>query len=209
MQPMSRTTRQLRAWRLRGRRQAGRALVLLLLSGALLLPILAAKASSETPKASVYQVQAAYLYNFGKFVRWPAVAPANQGGSFSICVFDQDPLAAVLQSTLAGESVGNRPVVIRRVAKAQEAGSCHILFISLAQRKELKEILAALDQKSVLTVSDIPDFSSEGGMIQFVFEGDRIRFEINLEGAQRAHLVFPSELLRVAVAVRKPARPGE
>jgi hypothetical protein len=171
--------------------------------------LLGGRGECQPAKASAYQVQAAYLYNFGKFVRWPEVAQANQSGAFTICVLDQDPFASVLESTLAGETVGGKPVAIKRVAKAQDASVCHILFISSAQTKELKGILSALDRQSVLTVSDIPDFSKQGGMIQFVLEGGRIRFEINLEGADRAHLVFPSELLKVATAVRKPSGPGE
>jgi hypothetical protein len=154
-------------------------------------------------------VQAAYLYNFGKFVKWPSAAPANQSGGFEICVLDQTPFGDTLQSTLAGESVAGKPVIVKRLYKAQDAVSCHILFISASQSRDLKQILSSLDESAVLTVSDMPDFSKRGGMIQFVLEGDRIRFEVNLEGAERAHLVFPSELLKVAAAVRRPAGAGE
>lgn len=164
---------------------------------------------AQTPRPNAEQVQAAYLYNFGKFVKWPAAALANQSRGFEICVLDQDPFGDTLQSTLAGESVAGKPVVVKRLHKAQEAISCHILFISASQSRDLKGILSSLDESAVLTVSDMPDFSKRGGMIQFVFEGDRIRFEVNLEGAERAHLVFPSELLKVATAVRKPGGDGE
>lgn len=161
------------------------------------------------PKANAGQVKAAYLYNFGKFVKWPAAALANQSGEFEICVLDQDPFGDTLQSTLAGESVAGKPVVVKRLRKAQDAVSCHILFISAAQSHGLKEILSSLDESAVLTVSDMPDFSKRGGMIQFLFEGDRIRFEVNLDGAERSHLVFPSELLKVAAAVRRAVGDGE
>ena len=160
----------------------------------------------QSQRANANQVQAAYLYNFGKFIKWPAVAPANQSGAFTICAFDNDSFGPVLQSTLAGESVGGKPVAVKRIARPQDAGDCHILFIGSGQDKDLKEILTALDDESVLTVSDIPDFSKRGGMIQFFVDGSRIRFEINLEGAEKSHLQFPSELLKVAAAVRMPAR---
>jgi uncharacterized protein DUF4154 len=179
------------------------------------LPILFAAAAlavplpAQLPKANAGQVQAAYLYNFGKFVKWPAVAPANQSGSFIICVLDQDPFGDTLQSTLSGETVAGKPVVVKRLPKAQQASGCHILFIGTSQAHDLSGILSSLDQAAVLTVSDMPDFSKRGGMIQFVLEDGRIRFEINLEGAERAHLVFPSELLKVAAAVRSPVRSGD
>jgi hypothetical protein len=171
--------------------------------------LFSALSQAQSPKADAYQVQAAYLYNFGKFVKWPAVAPSNQSGTFTICVLDGDPFGDTLQSTLAGESVGGKPVAIKRLPKAEDAVACHILFIGSAQGKDLRSILAAVDQASVLTVSDLPGFSKRGGMIQFVFQGDRIRFEINLESAEKSHLVFASELIKVAEAVTKPARSGD
>ena len=171
--------------------------------------VLAVSLHAQTSKVNAGQVQAAYLYNFGKFVKWPAVAPANQSGAFIICVLDQDPFGDTLQSTLSGETVAGKPVVVRRLAKPQEASVCHILFISGSRAHELNQILSSIDEAAVLTVSDMPDFSKRGGMIQFVLEGDRIRFEINLAGAEKSHLVFPSELLKVATAVRKPARSGD
>lgn len=169
----------------------------------------AAGLAAQQTGPSEFQIKAAYIYNFGKFVKWPAVAPANQSGSFTICVLDGDPFGATLGSTLAGETVGGKPVAVRHVEKAQDASVCHILFIGSAQGKDLKGILSALDEDAVLTVSDIPDFSKRGGMIQFVLVGDRLRFEINLDGAEKSHLVFPSELLKVAVAVKKSAGPGD
>jgi hypothetical protein len=164
---------------------------------------------AQPAKANAGQVQAAYLYNFGKFIKWPTVAPANQSGSFVICVLNEDPFGATLQSTLSGESIGGKPVIVKRLAKAQDAEACHIFFIGAAQARDLKGILLDLDDSAVLTVSDMPDFSRRGGMIQFILDGDRIRFEINLEGAEKSHLVFPSELLKVAAAVHKPVRSGD
>src|ERR1700733_10215338 len=171
--------------------------------------VLAVSLHAQTSKVNAGQVQAAYLYNFGKFVKWPAVAPANQSGAFIICVLDQDPFGDTLQSTLSGETVAGKPVAVRRLTKPLDASACHILFISGSRAHELNQILSSIDEAAVLTVSDMPDFSKRGGMIQFVLEGDRIRFEINLAGAEKSHLVFPSELLKVATAVRKPARSGD
>ena len=173
---------------------------------AVLAALADAVAEPQAPRANAFQVQAAYLYNFGKFVKWPALAPANQTGSFTICAFSDDPFAVVLESALAHETVAGKPVAVKRVTRIQDASACHILFIGSARGKDLKGILSALDDESVLTVSDIPDFSKRGGMIQFFLDGDRIRFEINLEGAQKSHLQFPSELLKVAASVRRPGQ---
>jgi uncharacterized protein DUF4154 len=164
---------------------------------------------AQQPKPSEYQVKAAYLYNFGRFVKWPAGIAAGKGDSFAVCVLGQDPFGATLDSTLAGEALDGKPVVIRRIAKPQDAADCRILFVSSTEEHHLKEILAAIDQAGVLTVSDIPGFSRRGGIIQFIAEGDRVRFEINLASAESARLVLSSELLKVAAAVRRSPRSGD
>ena len=164
---------------------------------------------AQQAKPSEYQVKAAYLYNFGRFIKWPAGIAASKGDSFPVCVLGRDPFGPILDSTLAGEALEGKPVVIRRIAKEQDAADCRILYVGSTEEHHLKEILAATDQAGVLTVSDIPGFSRRGGMIQFVMEGDRVRFEINLATAESAKLVLSSELLKVAAAVRRNARSGD
>jgi hypothetical protein len=160
-------------------------------------------------KPNEYQVKATYLYNFGRFVRWPDTVPGGKGDSFSVCVIGRDPFGSVLDSTLAGEALDGKPVVLRRISKPQDAGECRILFISSREEKHLNEILTALDQSGVLTVSDMPGFTRRGGMIQFVLEGDRVRFEINLTSTDSARLTVSSELLKVAASVKRNGRSGD
>ncbi|MGH9712819.1 MAG: YfiR family protein [Candidatus Acidiferrales bacterium] len=164
---------------------------------------------AQQSKPSEYQVKAAYLFNFGKFVKWPAAIPAERDNSFNFCVLGQDPFGRALDSILVGENLGGKPVAIRRIAKPQDSGPCRILFISSTEENHLKEILAVIDESGVLTVSDMPGFSRRGGMIQFVVEGNKVRFEINLTSAENAKLTLSSELLKVAAAVRRNAPPGD
>ena len=164
---------------------------------------------AQQPKASEFEVKAAYLYNFGRFVQWSPAAASVKGNSFPICVFGQDPFGAILDTTLSGESIDGKAVVAKRVSKAQDALGCRVLYISASEDSHLKEILAGLDKAGVLTVSDIPQFSQRGGMIQFVVVANKIRFEVNLTSAQDAGLTLSSDLLKVAVAVRKSQQSGD
>src|SRR5271168_2925264 len=164
---------------------------------------------AQQPRPSEYQVKAVYLYNFSRFVGWPAQAPPPQGNSFSICVLGKDPFGEVLDATLAGENIAGKSVVARRVAEPQEATGCRVVYISASEEGRLKDILTVLDKCSALTVSDIPRFSQRGGMIQFVLQGDRVRFEVNLASTSEAGLTLSSDLLKVAVAVRRAGQPGE
>ena len=171
----------------------------------LYIPVLQA----QQPRVSEYQVKATYLYNFGRFVTWPSSATAAKTDVFSICVLGQDPFGPILDSTVAGETLEGKSLKVKRISTPREAGGCRILFISSTEEHHLKEILATLDESCVLTVSDMPAFSRRGGMIQFVLEGDRVRFEINLTRAETAGLTLSSQLLKVATAVRKEAPPGD
>jgi len=164
---------------------------------------------AQQTKASESAVKATYLYNFSRFVQWPADVASAKGSSFSICVLGEDPFGSVLDTTLSGESIGGKAVVAKRVTKSQDAMDCHVLYISASEDGRLKEILAGMDKSGTLTVSDIPQFSQRGGMIQFVLVGNKLRFEVNLANAQAAGLTLSSDLLKVAVTVRKSSQAGD
>jgi YfiR/HmsC-like len=163
---------------------------------------------AQAPKPTEYEVEAAYLSNFGRFVEWPARAGAPEHASsekdpFYVCVLGQDPFGPLLDAALKGEAIGGEALAARRIATAADASSCRIVFIGAAKESEVKGILAGLRNSSALTVGDSFDFTRQGGMIQFVLEGNRVRFEINLAAAQRAGLTLSSQLLKVAVAIRR------
>jgi hypothetical protein len=158
---------------------------------------------AQSPKPSDYQVKAAYLYNFGRFVEWPTGVAAAKSESFTVCVLGEDPFGAILDATLAGETIAGKKVVAQRISTPQESINCQILFLGAAEASRLNKIVADLDKTAVLTVSDMPQFARRGGMIQFVLEGNRVRFEVNLTATQHAGLTLRSDLLKVAIAVRR------
>ena len=176
------------------------AIIVVLISGS--------RVDAQQSSPTEYQVKAAYLYNFGKFVEWPAKVNAA-GDSFSICVLGEDPFGATLDKTIAGESINGKKAVARRVAKAQDALRCQIVFISSTEEVRLKEILATLEKASILTVSDIPDFTRRGGMIQFLMQSNKVRFEVNLTPAERDGLTLSSQLLKVAANVTRSPESGD
>jgi hypothetical protein len=189
----------------RSRAWAGRTIAAgFILCALVFLPELCAQA----PKPTEYEVEAAYLSNFGRFVEWPARTGASERASsekdpFYVCVLGQDPFGPLLDAALKGEAIGGEALAARRVTTAADASSCRIVFIGATKESEVKGILAGLRNSSVLTVGDSFDFTRQGGMIQFVLEGNRVRFEINLAAAQRAGLTLSSQLLKVAVAIRR------
>lgn len=150
------------------------------------------------PHASEYEVKAAYLFNFGKFLHR---VPAQQGETFDICVVGEDPMGQALDSLTRGEQIDGRPVRVRRMHEASEARGCDIAYLSANEGARIESDVAALRDSDTLTVSDAPRFLQRGGMIQFVLQGDHVRFSVNLNAVRRSHLVLSSELLRVAMSV--------
>jgi hypothetical protein len=167
------------------------------------------RSNAQQPKANEFQVKAAYLYNFGRFVEWPDQNASDKSQPFEICVLGADPFGPTLDAVLASGSIAGKSVAAKRISRPQDINSCRILFISSSEEGHLKEVLAALDKTSVLTVSDIPRFSERGGMIGFILDGNRVRFDVNLASAQGARLTLSSELLKVATNVRKDSHTGD
>jgi hypothetical protein len=163
---------------------------------------------AQGSKPTEYQVKATYLYNFTQFVQWPRAFDEPRNDAFSICILGEDPFHAALNATIAGETVYGRQVVVARVPAPQDALACRILFISASEADHLQQILSALRNADVLTVSDMPYFTQRGGMIQFTMDGNRIRFAVNLASAREAGLILSSELLKLAVSVRRASEPG-
>ena len=165
--------------------------------------------SSEYSSAQVHptesQVKAAYLYNFGKFVRWQDQSPNT--ASIKICVLGKDPFGTVLDSTVAGESIDGRKIIVKRVVKVQDAATCNILYISSSEESRLGFILSSVQHFAPLTVSYIPNFAERGGIIEFVEQQGKIRFEVNLLAAEQSHVSLSSELLKVAIRVIDQAAP--
>ena len=196
VQPMSNKVKRRRAgWRpgrnaLSLSRVVGCFFVLGLLST--LSTAVQAQASNE------YQVKAAFLYNFAKFVDWPAEAFGGSNGTLVIGVVGDDPFGGALDQAINGKSIGGRPLAVRRLRWGQDLRSCHILFISSSERKRLPQIIQSLRGASVLTVGDMGQFNQQGGIINFILEASKVRFEINSRGADQARLRISSKLLALA-----------
>ncbi|HTU33237.1 MAG TPA: YfiR family protein [Candidatus Acidoferrum sp.] len=174
----------------------------------MLAAFFAAEVQAQQNRPTESQVEAIYLFNFSHFIEWPADPAAPAAATFSLCILGDDPFGTFLDATLAGETVAGKNFVARRISKPEDALGCRILFVSNSEETHLRALFDVLAKKSVLTVSDIPRFAERGGMIEFVTEKNKVRFEINLTSATDAGLVLSSDLLKVAVSVRKGPHSG-
>lgn len=148
-----------------------------------------------------YQIKAAFLFNFTQFVEWPPVVLPQTGTSVVIGILGENPFGKYLDEMISGETANGHPLEVHVYKNVDEIKTCHILFINLPQANKLKEALAALKGRSILTVSDENNFIHLGGMIRFVKKQNKIQIQINPERAKEADLMISSKLLRVAEIV--------
>ena len=150
---------------------------------------------------SAYQIEAAYLFNFLKFVEWPGDAAAGPQAQWVIGVLGDSPVGAELSLLAEGKNIEGRGLLVKKIHAKDNPRECHILFVSASEEKRLPSLLSSLQGSSVLTVADFSRFIERGGMIQFVTDGSRLRMDIDLGATGRARLKVSSKLLALAQAV--------
>jgi hypothetical protein len=165
-----------------------------------LLPLILCAAASAQ-KAGEYQVKAAYLYNFAKFVEWPPERFKTPASPLRICVLGENPFGDDLDRLALGKSISGHALSTAYLRANQDFQSCEILFIARSEQRRVAHIVHELRQASVLTVGDVNGFAARAGIINFTLQHERVRFEINLWAAEQAHLRVNAQLLTVAQTV--------
>ena len=200
---------------MRHRRYIFAVLMLVLLGGAI-----APRSRAGSEPSQEYKVKAAFLYNFVKFVDWPKEKMGDPNDPITIGVIGKDPFGKAFEPVKDKKVKGRKVVVkqfksITELKKLGESGKgeldkqiegvkkCHLLFVCSSEKESIKEILDTLKDQSVLTVGDTNDFLESGGVINFVMEKQKVRFEISDSAAKRSKLKIRSQLLRLAKKVEK------
>jgi len=152
------------------------------------------------------QVKAGFLFNFAQFIQWPTQAFPDREMPFTMCVTG-DPFEGALEKTVERETLNGRRIAVRRLDSADNLHGCHLLYVGKLEAKRAEFLGAATrifatEGLPILTVGDSEDFINIGGMIRFTEGGNRVRFEINPDAAERVSLRLSANLLRVADIVR-------
>lgn len=147
-----------------------------------------------------YQIKAAFIFNFARFVEWPPKAFADTNSPMIIGVLGKNVFGDDLTQTISGKAINGHPLEFQIFKSVADATKCHVLFINSSEKTHLSKILAQLQGSGILTVGDEMDnFLADGGMINLRIVDDKVRFEINNEAAKKADLIISSKLLRLAV----------
>ena len=177
----------------------GKALVWLCVA---ILCAVIAVARADEAVTKEYQLKAAFLYNFTKFVEWPALSFASADSPIVIGIYRSNPFGGELEKIVSGRKVNGHKIVVAQVPSPAAGRQTHILFVGAAQDSKLNEVKGALNGTAVLTVGESEAFARQGGMVTFSLKNDSLRFSINNDSAQKAGLKISSQLQKLAL------RPG-
>jgi hypothetical protein len=185
--------------------RVGTRLTMVALCGALALGMSASTSRAAENVYSEYAVKGAFLTKFAMFVEWPEKTFEHKGAPLIIGILGEDPFGPSFEAALAKEAAGGRTFVLKRFKSASEAAGCQILFVGASEKERLPQILDAVRGRPVLTVADHEGFAHRGGMINFIMDGGKVRFEVNAAAVEAGGLKMSAKLLQVARAV--PALP--
>lgn len=158
---------------------------------------------ADPPVSKEYQVKAAFLYNFTKFIEWPPQSFSRTTDPIVIGVLGHAALGTELQRIVQGRRVNGRGIVVKQMEAVDDARSIHLLFVSASEDARLAGLASAIARSPVLSVGESPSFATSGGAIIFVLDDDKVRFEINIASIERAGLHVSAQLQKLATAVRR------
>lgn len=166
-----------------------------------IFPLLLAGTGEKTKAQTTsdeYRVKAAFIFHFAQLVDWPSDRQTGTDNSLVLCTLGEDPFQGMLEAMVAGKEVGDRVIRVRHLANLLDVQACQILFLGKEQSKRIPVVVANLHNAPVLTVGETADFLDSGGMIDFLLEENKVRFDINLNAAEAAGLKIGSRLLVLA-----------
>jgi hypothetical protein len=148
-----------------------------------------------------YPVKLAFLYNFAKFVEWPADSYHDPGAPLEICIVGHDPFSPDSERELRTKTVGGHPVKIVALKPNDTLNLCHMVFVPVTEKDQANKIVKVLKGSNTLTVGESEGFAVLGGIINLTVEGNKVHFEVNRLAADRAGLKISSKLLSLAIIV--------
>jgi hypothetical protein len=168
----------------------------------LVLLLVVGYAPVHAQSADESQIKAAFLYNFAKFVEWPAGAFKTPADPIVICILGRSPIGGSLEQAVKGKQINGRSLAVRQTQEPQEAAACHLLFVAASEKKRSPAILDLLKSASILTVGETANFAAAGGVVGFKMDDGKVGLEINVCAEQRARLRISSKLLSLAKIIK-------
>src|SRR6266481_320762 len=165
----------------------------------------------DSSDSSEYLIKAGFIYNFAKLVEWPTISFAQPDSPIVIGILGEDPFGATLDKIVADKKINGRGLAVKRLKWSRDLKDlkdCNILFVSTSEKEHIESVIDAMKGLPILTIGDAPGFAKRGGVMNFVLEDNKVRFEVNVEAAKHADLTISSRLLTLARIVQQASADG-
>lgn len=175
----------------------------LIACAALILSLVGMRVRAQAQvRSEEYRLKLVFLYNLAKFVEWPADAFPSPKSPLNLCVIGLNPFDRELEQQLAERSINGHPYLTRTAQASDDLSACHIIFLPAGSDHSLSAILKREGGSSTITVGESARFARRGGTVNFVLEGSRLRFEVNIDATQRTRSRISSRFLVLAKIVK-------
>ena len=145
-----------------------------------------------------HEIHAAMLFNFVKYVQWP---DETQSGEFVVGVIGDENVFTTLQKWYDGKPKGSKKYVIKKLASADEASSCQVVYVGKSKSREFESVKNSTTGKSVLTVTDGNGLAQKGSCINFKVVDGKLKFELNQATVNASNLKVSSQLTSMAIVI--------
>jgi hypothetical protein len=165
----------------------------------------------DNSDSSEYLIKAGYIYNFAKLIDWPSKAFPQPDSPIVIGILGEDPFGPIMDRIVADKKINGRTIVVKRLKWTKDLKSvkdCNILFVSSSEKEHFESVLGGMKGLPILTIGDAPGFARRGGIMNFILEDNKVRFEVNVEAAKDADLTISSRLLTLARIVQQVGAEG-
>ncbi len=162
--------------------------------------------AQDSSDSSEYLIKAGFIFNFAKFVEWPPTTFAQPDSPIVIGILGTDPFGTIIDHIVQDKKIGGRGFVVKRLkwgAEAKDLRECKILFVGASERAHIDELVQIVKFLPILTVGETPGFAEHGGVVRFVLEDNRVRFEVNVDAARQGGLTISSRLLTLARIIQQ------
>jgi hypothetical protein len=184
------------------------AILIIALSGSLSWAPATFAQAPDSSDSSEYLIKAGFIFNFAKFVEWPSNAFAQPDSAIVIGILGTDPFGTIIDKIVQDKKIGTRGFVVKRLkwgTDLKELKECKILFVGASEKAHMDELVQVVRGLPILTVGETPGFADRGGVVRFVLEDNRVRFEVNVVAARQADLTISSRLLTLARIIQQSA----
>ena len=170
----------------------------LIITLVIILPLtLSQLSTAQSPTKT--EIEAVFIYKFLNFIEWPETGDTD---SFTICTIGNSDMNSAINMIEQKDHKGMK-IKLRKKVQENDINNCRVIFFGEVDNNYFKNTINFSTENSILTIGDKNGFIESGGMINFIFDDNRVNFEINQKNADRAGLKISSKLLRLAKKVIK------